>query len=238
MDRAGVGGALLVSSWGIYGADASYAIAVRNAYPNRFAMVAPFDPYEPEVGDRIDEWAGTPGAVGIRLLAVQGFSADDLSVNDAVQAAGRHGLPICVFCPGQLSIMNALASRYPDVQFVADHLGLRQPQRPAPSLEAIAQLDDILALAPYANVAMKIIGACSWSRQPFPFSDIWGPLSQIFELFGIERCMWGTDWTHRGFSVDYDESVAAFRDTTSLSGRDRDALMGGNLTKIYDWSPI
>ena len=44
MDAVGVDAAILVSAWTMYRYDPSYAIAVRAAYPDRFALVKPVDP--------------------------------------------------------------------------------------------------------------------------------------------------------------------------------------------------
>jgi predicted TIM-barrel fold metal-dependent hydrolase len=56
------------------------------------------------------------------------------------------------------------------------------------------------------------------------------------DAFGIERCMWGTDWTCAVELLTYDQGVEPFRVTDSLSHRDRAALMGGSLQKIYNWT--
>ena len=53
MDAVGVDGALLVSPWTMYRDDASYAVAVHHAHPDRFALVAPFDFRRSDVGDRV-----------------------------------------------------------------------------------------------------------------------------------------------------------------------------------------
>jgi alpha-ketoglutarate-dependent 2,4-dichlorophenoxyacetate dioxygenase len=38
------------------------------------------------------------------------------------------------------------------------------------------------------------------SKEPYPFPDIWDPLFRIFDAWGFDRCLWGTDWT-RAFAV-------------------------------------
>ncbi|PZP07858.1 MAG: hypothetical protein DI607_13425, partial [Sphingomonas hengshuiensis] len=68
MDRVGVDGAILVSVFSMYRYDASYAVEVRQKYPDRFALVKPVDPDDPAVADVIAEWKKTPGAVGIRIM--------------------------------------------------------------------------------------------------------------------------------------------------------------------------
>ena len=86
-------------------------------------------------------------------------------------------------------------------------------------------------------MAIKISGACTLSHEPFPYPDIWKPLRQIFDAFGFDRCMWGTDWTRAWKLCTYEQSVEAFRVTDELSDTERSALMGGTLSKIHNWSP-
>ena len=86
-------------------------------------------------------------------------------------------------------------------------------------------------------MAIKISGACTLPHEPFPYADIWKPLGRIFEAFGIDRCMWGTDWTRAVKLLTYEQGVEAFRVTDRLSDSERAALMGGTLAEIYRWSP-
>ena len=75
------------------------------------------------------------------------------------------------------------------------------------------------------------------SHEPFPYSDIWEPLGRIFDAFGLERCLWGTDWTRAVALLTYEQGVEAFRVTDRLSDSERATLMGGALSRIYNWSP-
>jgi L-fuconolactonase len=93
----------------------------------------------------------------------------------------------------------------------------------------------LLALAVHDNVAVKISGACTLSHEPFPYQDIWDPISSVFDAFGFDRCMWGTDWTRAVGMLTYKEGVDAFRVTDRLSDRDRALLMGETLQRIYSW---
>ena len=60
---------------------------------------------------------------------------------------------------------------------------------------------------------MKISGACTMSHQPFPYDDIWEPVLRVIDAFGLDRCMWGTDWTRTIGMLTYEQGVAPFRDT-------------------------
>jgi predicted TIM-barrel fold metal-dependent hydrolase len=92
-----------------------------------------------------------------------------------------------------------------------------------------------LALAQHENVVIKISGACTLSHQAFPYNDIWDPLARIFDAYGFERCMWGTDWTRAVELLTYKQGVDAFTLTDRLSDAERTQLMGGSLQKIYNW---
>jgi L-fuconolactonase len=92
-------------------------------------------------------------------------------------------------------------------------------------------------LAAYDNVRIKISGACTLSHEPFPYRDIWDPLARIFDAFGLNRCMWGTDWTRAVAFLTYREGVEAFRLTDQLSEDEKTTLMGGTLSEVYRWKP-
>jgi predicted TIM-barrel fold metal-dependent hydrolase len=239
MDAVGVDGALLVSAFTMYRFDASYAIEVHRKHPGRFALIKPLDANDPGVAETVADWAATEGAVAVRIMLTRGFSADpaDPGINRVLAAAARHGLPVNLNCPGRLDQADALAARNPDTQIVIDHLGIQQPHKPPAPVDGWADLPKVLALAARPNIAIKITGACTLARQPFPYPDIWDPLGRIFDAFGIERCMWGTDWTRAVNLLTYGEGVEAFRVTDRLSDGERAQLMGGSVERIYKWSP-
>jgi predicted TIM-barrel fold metal-dependent hydrolase len=68
MDTVGVDGAILISAFSMYQYDASYAVDVQRAHPDRFALVKPVNPDDPAVAEVIADWKQTPGTVGIRIM--------------------------------------------------------------------------------------------------------------------------------------------------------------------------
>ena len=239
MDEVGVDGAILVSPYSMYRYDASYALEVHAVHPGRFGLVKPFDPGADDVAEQVEEWARADGVVGARIMLPDPFAvqADDPGLNRILAAAAKAGLTVNVLCWGNAPLLGGLAKRNPSASIVLDHLGLRQPFEPPPPPEPFADLPKVLALARYDNVAIKITGACTLSHQPFPFDDIWEPLERIFDAFGIERCLWGTDWTRAVALLTYAEGVDAFRVADAFSEAERCALMGGNAQRIYGWTP-
>jgi predicted TIM-barrel fold metal-dependent hydrolase len=103
--------------------------------------------------------------------------------------------------------------------------------------EPWAEFPKVLTLAKQQNVAIKTTGVCTLSREPFPYTDIWDPICRVIDAFGIDRCMWGTDWTRAVKFLNYAQGVEAFRATDRISQSDKAKLMGGTLARIYGWSP-
>ena len=239
MDSVGVDGALLVSVHTMYHWDASYAVAVQKAHPDKFAVIKPVDPNDPKVEGTIAEWAAMDGTVAIRIMMNDSVStnAADPGIDRVLKAAAKHDLPVNLMARGRLEQVGLMAARNPNTQLVIDHLGLEQPMAPPPPAKPWHELPKLLALAAHKNIVVKISGACTLSHEKFPYKDIWDPLGRIFDTFTLDRCMWGTDWTRAVALLTYKEGVDAFRVTDRLSDSDRATLMGGSLTKIYGWAP-
>jgi L-fuconolactonase len=239
MNSVGVDGALLISVHTMYRWDASYAVGVRNAHPDKFALIKPVDPNDPKVADTIAEWAKLDGTVAIRIMMNAEVSSDpaDPGVNRVLSEAAKHDFPVNLLCWERLEQVGELAKRHPNTQIVIDHIGLQQPMAPPPPAQPWAALPRLLALAPHKNIAVKISGGCTLSHEKFPYKDIRAPLGRIFDAFGLDRCMWGTDWTRAIKLLTYKEGVDAFRAADWLSASDRETLMGGTLSKIYGWAP-
>lgn len=239
MDAVGVDGAVLVSAFTMYHYDASYAMDVYAAHPGRFALVKPVDPTDPGVAETIADWAKTKGAVAVRIMMRGDVATDpaDPGLNRVLAAAGRHNLPVNLLAYGRLPQVAAMAARNPDTRLVIDHLGIPQPFEPPAPPEPFADLPAVLALAKSPNVVLKITGACTLSHQPYPYKDIWDPLARIFDAWGLDRCLWGTDWTRAVGLLTYKQGVDAFRVTDRLSDTDRETLMGGTLRRVYGWAP-
>lgn len=239
MTEVGVDAAVLVSPFSMYAYDPSYALEVQRKHPGKFCLVRPVDPNDPGVAETIADWAGKPGTVGVRIMMRDNVSTDpaDPGINRVLAAAARHSLAVNLLCWGRLDQAGHLAARNPDTRIVIDHLGLQQPFAPPAPPTAWDDLPKVVALAAHPNIAIKISGACTLSHEKFPYNDIWDPLGRIFDAFGFDRCMWGTDWTRAVGLLTYRQGVEAFRVAPRLSDSDRAKLMGGTLMRIYDWSP-
>ena len=241
MDRLGIDGAIFISAFSMYRYDASYAVEVQRKHPGRFALVKPVDPDDPAVSERIAEWKKQPGAVGVRIMMTKDpgrdRKPDDPGLDRIVRAATKHDFPVNVLFWGNVDAGTTLIDRHPDARFIIDHLAILQPRTPPAPPQPWADLPKVLELAKRKNAVIKISGACTLSQKPYPFPDIWDPLARIFDAWGFERCLWGTDWTRAFAVVNYEQAVKPFLETKRLTQSERAMLMGGACAKAYGWSP-
>jgi len=239
MDKVGVDGAIFISAMSLYQYDASYAVEVQRAHPGRLAIIKPVNPDDEGVADVIADWKKQPGAVGIRIMIPEGSkrAPDDPGLGRIARAAARYDMPLNMLCWGNLDAGAALIDLHPDTRFIIDHLGIMQPRVPPAPPQPWADLPKVLELAKRKNAVIKVSGACTLSKEPYPFNDIWDPLQRIFDAWGFERCLWGTDWTRAFAVVNYEQGVKPFLETKRLSDSERAMLMGGACAKAYGWSP-
>jgi predicted TIM-barrel fold metal-dependent hydrolase len=120
MDRVGVDGAIFISAFSMYRYDASYAVEVQRAHPDRFAIVKPVDPDDPAVEDVVAEWKRTPGAVGVRIMITKEPERDRDPAHPGLariaRAAAKHDLPVNILCWGNVDAGRTLIDSHPNTR--------------------------------------------------------------------------------------------------------------------------
>jgi predicted TIM-barrel fold metal-dependent hydrolase len=241
MDELGVDAALIVAGETRTLSD-SYEVACQGRFPGRLAVVMAVDPGREDVEDFVAECGAHPGVVGLRMP----IRDPDLPGMDTIPpAAAGAGLPVClsgVNGPVALTFRAAdlfgrLAGDYPETQFVLHHLGLRQPYDQPRFTDPFRELGSILDLARWPNIAVAVTASAMLSTGRYPFADLWQPLQRIFDTFGIDRCLWGSNQSRASFHVTYREAIAAVRDEQPLTSAERTALLSRTAERIFHWTP-
>jgi predicted TIM-barrel fold metal-dependent hydrolase len=204
-------------------------------FPGRFAYVARLDPDDPDVDELMARIAATPGAVCVRTHDGARLEAG----GDAAMltAAGRHGVPVMVYPALRHVALMRYVRQFDDVLFIIDHCGIsvqegfggRLPQ------PAAFYIDALMQYAPFRNVAVKWSHAPRLSRQTYPYSDVTEQLLRMIDAFGVERLMWGSDYTVTRDHHTYAESLFCLRDTDQLSESDKESLVAGTLRRLLRW---
>lgn len=98
----------------------------------------------------------------------------------------------------QLQVEHELLTMYrPWIEDVPVRVLIDHCARPTPA----AGIDqpgfrDLLALAATRRVHVKLSGYAKFSATPYPFEDTLPFVSALVSAFGLEQCMWASDWPY------------------------------------------
>jgi predicted TIM-barrel fold metal-dependent hydrolase len=233
LDAHGFTHALLVNPLGGYGSDNRCLLDTLREGRGRFKGVAVVAHGTPEAEfDRMAE----AGVVGLRFNL--NFAS---SPSPTVPEAGRtlalareRGWFAQVHYAGDTIIEALPALRRAGLPLVIDHCG-----RP----DAAAGLDQpgfraLLELGREGRAAVKLSSVFRFARDGFPYRDADRFVHALVAAFGIERCLWGSDWPfvrapHR---VDHAGLLAAF-ERWFPSAADRDRILGANAARLLRFDP-
>ncbi|MGV3532225.1 MAG: amidohydrolase family protein [Chthoniobacteraceae bacterium] len=176
-----------------------------------------------------------PKFVGVRHVAQD--EPDDwfLSRADFARGVGhlqQFGLTYdLLIYPRQLPAAIELVRQHPAQPFVLDHIA--KPEIRSGTMEPWRE--QIRELARQPNVCCKLSGMVteadhgSWTPDDLrPYLDV------VFEAFGVERLMWGSDWPVCLLAGRYEQVHAVVEEyTRSLSSEAREAIFGGNAARFY-----
>ncbi|UFN47674.1 amidohydrolase [Roseomonas sp. OT10] len=234
MDAAGVQRAILVPvSWN--GWDNEYSLAAARAKPDRFGVMGRFNIQAPDARERLAGWRDQQGMLGMRLFfAGEPWMSllNERSYDWFWSEVERSRMPFMAHIPGHIAGFEPLLARFPGLRLIVDHAG-RHP-RGARDDDAWADADQLYALARYPDVAVKVSSLPCFSTQPYPFANLHRHIRAIYDAFGPQRMLWGSDVTR--LTSTYEENIRLFTEALDwLSEEDRSWIMGRAAAKCCDW---
>ena len=135
--------------------------------------------------------------------------------------------------PRELPAAIELARAFPGLGFVVDHIA--KPLVGAGWAAAGEWASGLATLAREPNVCCKLSGLvteASW--ETWAVADLRPFVEHVFEAFGPERVLFGSDWPVCELAAGYDAVVGAAQAlTATLSASDRNAVFGGNAVSFY-----
>jgi len=236
MDEAGVDRAVIVPpSWP--GDRNDYGLEAARRYPNRFAVMGRLPLQNPESAKLLPKWKEQPGMLGVRLTFMREQSA--LLTTGAADwfwpAAEKAGLPVMFLAPNNISKFAPIAERHPGLTLIIDHMSLMQEI--AQERKIGRAIDDVVALAKYPNVSVKLSSAPTYSFDPYPWRDMAEHIKRCFDAYGPQRCYWGTDLTNAFAKSTYRQRITHFTEELPfLSEDDKDWVMGRAILARLGWA--
>ncbi len=214
------------------------ALEAARLHPDRFAVMGRIDPGVPDLRERLLSWRNQAGMLGLRFSFIrQRESAEALAEGrmDAVWAAAEEsGLPVMLMASySQTPYIERIAERYPRLRLVMDHLGRELGKKDE---EAFANIDKLLALARFPNVAAKASGMPAYASDPYPYRHVHPFIHRAYDAFGPRRLFWGTDITK--LPCSYRQAVTMFTEEMPwLTEDDKAWIMGRAVCEWLDWAP-
>jgi L-fuconolactonase len=233
LDANGVQGAVLVPpSWN--GWDNGYSLDAAVAQPKRFTVMGRFNFQAADAKERLRTWRDQPGMAGIRFF-ISGEPWMQLLAPEQRwiwEIAEESRLPLMATIPGNIAAFEPILQQCPHLRLIIDHAG-RHP-RGAQDDGAWADADQLHALARFKHVGVKVSSLPCFSTQTYPFKNLHTPIRKLYDVFGPERLMWGSDATR--LTCPYGENIRLFTEALDfLSSSDKEWIMGRALAQALDW---
>lgn len=223
LDRHGMSHGVLVQP-SFLGTDNGYLLNCLGKAPGRLRGIVVVTP---EVQDRDLDAMTAAGVAGIRLNLIGLEDPAEVARHcDRVllRRIAARGWHIEIHATGAIfaaAVDRALSS---DAQVVVDHFGRPDPRAGAedPGFQAL------LGLAGHSRLWVKLSGPYRFTRDPGPYA------AALFEAFGGERMLWGSDWpwTQHEFGHDYGACLSWLEGWVP-DREQRRRVLGENAARLY-----
>ena len=203
-------------------------------FPDKFMGVCRVNPEDPRASEQLSRWTEEHGFHGVRLSPATDASGDwfrEPLMDPLFDRAAHLEVPVLILTkPPRLADLASILEHHGDVDVVIDHMA----DCPIDSPES---LELLLDLVKYPRVYVKISHTWSLSSLAFPWQDTHEMVRRVYEAFGAERLMWGTDWPVCLGRATYAQALAVVRDEMSfLSAQDKEWILGKTALRLWPFS--
>lgn len=236
LQAAGVEGTVLVQAAPTI-AETEYMLGIADATPWVRGVVGWIDFEAPGDLAALQRLAGHPKFKGVRPM-IQDLPDDEWMLRDDVQWAFR---AICdlglrfdaLGFPRHLGHFLTILKRYPTMPVVVDHC--MKPQiREKSDAHFRFWADGMARIADETAAVVKFSALITEANADWTVEDLRPYTDHVFDAFGAERVMWGSDWPVCRLRGEYaDWRQAALSLTEGLSAVDRALIYGGTAAGFY-----
>jgi L-fuconolactonase len=232
--QSGIDGTVAVQARQIE-SETEFLLGLADQYPFILGVVGWLDMRAPQFTSQLEKCASHPKLKGLRHV-VQDEADDQFMLHPEF----LKGLSLLadfdltydlLLLPRHLPVAVEVVRKFPNQRFVLDHIA-----KPLIGARVLAPWqDDIRALAKFENVSCKVSGMVTetpwrdWQTADFkPYLDV------VFDCFGVERLMFGSDWPVCTLSADYGQVVSIIQDyVQDLPVEAQDKIFGRNAAEFY-----
>jgi predicted TIM-barrel fold metal-dependent hydrolase len=203
------------------------------AAPGRYRAIAMVDPGTP---DRELEALGEAGVVGVRfnLVSYQGDALHGAAAARFLARLRALGWFAQVYADDRQWPEAAAVLRRSGVKVLIDHFGVR---RLAGGLGQ-AGFQAVLALGRDGGAVVKLSAPFRLSGDPGRYTDVAPFADAVIAAFGVDRCVWGSDWPFINFpgEVRYADALGAVARWLP-DPADRERVLWHNPVRLFGFPP-
>jgi len=191
--------------------------------PSRFAAVCIVDHRLTSALELLEFWVKEKQMQGIRLNGTDTSPGENkLAIWEKATELG-----VNVSVSGDIEPIGGIARAYPALNLLVEHAG-------SPRVNG----DAILELAEYRNVFVKFTtgGLQAVSSTPYPYRDTHAFFRRVYDRFGPERIMWGSDYPPVETREGYVRALAFVQEIDWLSEEDRAWILGNTALQLWKFS--
>jgi len=211
--------------------DNSYVADCLRRYPGTFMGVGRVNPEDPAAPDHLSRWTEEHGLHGVRLSPAVDARGDWFRgplMPPLFARAAQLGVPMLILTgPQRLPDLARLIERQPDLDVVIDHMADVHPGDAAGRRL-------LVDMARYPRVFVKNSHTSSVSREERPWRNTHGLVEEVYQAFGAQRLMWGTDWPVCLARASYPQTLAVVRDAMAFfTPEDREWILGKTVLRLW-----
>jgi predicted TIM-barrel fold metal-dependent hydrolase len=225
-----------------FGTDARYLVDLMKARPGQVAVQAQVDLNAPDPTQHMAALKAQ-GVGAFRVVLLDPWN-DYLPENHPIfrvyEFAGMQRLVVCPLTNASwLAQLDRLSKTFPGTSIVIDHFArigiegfLQQP--PVPSMIKPEEVANLVKLARYPLVNVKISAYYALGRHTPPYDDMIPFIKELIRAYGPERLMWGSDSPYQlAPGQGYGASIALIRDRLDVTVADREWLLRKTAERVY-----
>ena len=226
-----VAGVCIIQPASFYKWDNRFICDISRAFPKQTAVVCSLDPEDADSYESLKRYVREHGVLGLRSFAASDGHLEHPGVQALWKAAGEMGITINVFVDStRTDELARMLERFPDQPVVIDHCLITSP---GPTLNNM--IENMLRLAKFPNSYAKLSFLPLGSSENYPFYDMHEPCKRIIANYGVDRCVWGSNfpcelWTPK---ATYADNLRLFTRELGLAEAARAVILGRTARKLW-----
>lgn len=214
--------------------DNRYVADTLKKYPQYFKGVARVNPQDPAAPDHLSKLVQEQGFHGVRLSPGADAASDWIRgplMPPLWKRCEELKVPMTVLTStARLADIAKLIEPRPNLTVVIDHMADSPIDRPA-------ELEKLLALKRYPKVFVKFSHSWSASKEHYPWKDTHAQVKRLYEGFGPQRIMWGTDWPVCLKHATYEQTLRVVRDEMKFFNEDdKEWVLSKTVERVWPFS--